>query len=688
MDILKMLFEVDTRDLDKAKGKVEDVGKASEKAQSKATRLKDALKEVGGTNPLIGEVAGRVDDLKSQLASASAVARSFPPLLLAAAGAAGVLAAVRFAGPLDDLTKLADKFGLSATQAAVMAQNMDPGGIQTYFNAIDRVANSLNKADDESKQAQEALRTLRVAANETADPVKILTDLTERYGEKLREGNLTNEETAALQSVLGKSYRETMLQVEEAAYAQERLNYWTEAGIGISADGAAASNEFADANDYLSDMMKVMGSILVGEVVPAFSNLIRAFVDSYKNGGLVKAAFDGIRVAAQIVMVPIRMLFNAFIQLDAAITSVGKGLGAVFAAIATRSLDPIKAMKEEVAKIWETANSRTTGIWSWDSGQVQPGAEMPSGGGSGGGGGGGKGKPKTAPKAKESVFADGDPVANLLAKKFDEWRERSARKMDQEEEAELKRLEDLKKRYIDMIDPLDKYKRMLDEIRALREAGMISAEQQLDMELDVQIQMQNALDGTKEKLNEISEVGKLVFENVSRAFSDMVMNSKVNFKEMASTFIKSLLDMYIQAKIMIPLFTMLKSLTGWSWISIPGVASANGNVFGPSGLLKSAKGNVFDGPTLHGYSGGVGMLGEAGPEAIMPLKRGADGKLGVVAQGASGGTVNQYSISVHVQGGKDAQETGTIVSKEIERMIRGIAKQEIASDRRTQAYAV
>ena len=32
--------------------------------------------------------------------------------------------------------------------------------------------------------------------------------------------------------------------------------------------------------------------------------------------------------------------------------------------------------------------------------------------------------------------------------------------------------------------------------------------------------------------------------------------------------------------------------------------------------------------------GGMGLMGEAGPEAIMPLRRGADGRLGVAASGA------------------------------------------------------
>lgn len=56
-----------------------------------------------------------------------------------------------------------------------------------------------------------------------------------------------------------------------------------------------------------------------------------------------------------------------------------------------------------------------------------------------------------------------------------------------------------------------------------------------------------------------------------------------------------------------------------------------------SGLTPFAKGGVFGGvanaPTGFGFAGGLGVMGEAGPEAIMPLARGADGRLGVQAQG-------------------------------------------------------
>jgi lambda family phage tail tape measure protein len=68
--------------------------------------------------------------------------------------------------------------------------------------------------------------------------------------------------------------------------------------------------------------------------------------------------------------------------------------------------------------------------------------------------------------------------------------------------------------------------------------------------------------------------------------------------------------------------------------------NAKGNVFAPSGVVPFAQGGVVARPTMFPFASGVGLMGEAGPEAIMPLKRGSDGKLGVAASGGGGVVVN------------------------------------------------
>lgn len=68
------------------------------------------------------------------------------------------------------------------------------------------------------------------------------------------------------------------------------------------------------------------------------------------------------------------------------------------------------------------------------------------------------------------------------------------------------------------------------------------------------------------------------------------------------------------------------------------VPSADGNVFAGGRVKPFAKGGVVASPMLFPLQGGVGLAGEAGPEAIVPLQRGADGRLGVA--GGGGGAVN------------------------------------------------
>jgi len=66
-----------------------------------------------------------------------------------------------------------------------------------------------------------------------------------------------------------------------------------------------------------------------------------------------------------------------------------------------------------------------------------------------------------------------------------------------------------------------------------------------------------------------------------------------------------------------------------------GPLMANGGAFAQNGIVPYAKGGVVNRPTMFKFANGGtmqnGVMGEAGPEAIMPLKRGADGKLGVTA---------------------------------------------------------
>ncbi|MEL6467392.1 MAG: phage tail tape measure protein [Pseudomonadota bacterium] len=78
---------------------------------------------------------------------------------------------------------------------------------------------------------------------------------------------------------------------------------------------------------------------------------------------------------------------------------------------------------------------------------------------------------------------------------------------------------------------------------------------------------------------------------------------------------------------------------------------ADGAPFSQGRVMPFASGGVVSGATPFGMRGGMGVMGEAGPEAIMPLARGPDGKLGVRGGGGqSGPTVVMNITTPDVQG--------------------------------------
>jgi len=68
------------------------------------------------------------------------------------------------------------------------------------------------------------------------------------------------------------------------------------------------------------------------------------------------------------------------------------------------------------------------------------------------------------------------------------------------------------------------------------------------------------------------------------------------------------------------------------------------SLFAKGGIKPFASGGVISAPSYFPLAGGLGLAGEAGPEAIMPLSRGADGRLGVATSG--GGTPANITVQI------------------------------------------
>jgi len=117
--------------------------------------------------------------------------------------------------------------------------------------------------------------------------------------------------------------------------------------------------------------------------------------------------------------------------------------------------------------------------------------------------------------------------------------------------------------------------------------------------------------------------------------------------------------------------------TGINWSSAIGYKpSANGNVFAANGIVPYAMGGIVDRPTLFPFAKGIGLMGEAGPEAILPLQRGANGKLGV----AGGGGSTTINVSVDAKGSNVEGDGGK--GNQLARVIAAAVQQEMIKQKR------
>tara|TARA_Y100000004_G_scaffold148614_1_gene170186 strand:+ start:4219 stop:6273 length:2055 start_codon:yes stop_codon:yes gene_type:complete len=147
------------------------------------------------------------------------------------------------------------------------------------------------------------------------------------------------------------------------------------------------------------------------------------------------------------------------------------------------------------------------------------------------------------------------------------------------------------------------------------------------------------------------------FKGMEDALVKFVMTGKLNFKDLANSIIADLTRMLIRAAVTKPLFGALFPNLANGGVVSGGeiVPSANGNVFAKNKIVPYKMGGIVNKPTLFPMANGMGLMGEAGPEAVMPLKRGANGKLGVQSSGGVGNIVVNVDASGSSIQGDSAQ---------------------------------
>ena len=172
--------------------------------------------------------------------------------------------------------------------------------------------------------------------------------------------------------------------------------------------------------------------------------------------------------------------------------------------------------------------------------------------------------------------------------------------------------------------------------------------------------MQSYVQSISDMNKQIQDATLKAFKGMEDALVNFVMTGKLNFADLTRSILADITRIIIRQSIITPLLGVFGITT-----------SAKGNVF-DKGLKEYAKGGIVTQPTLFKYgsggTGNFGLMGEAGAEAILPLKRGRSGNLGVEASGgATNIVVNVDASGSSVQGDEaDGKALGMALSAAIE----------------------
>ena len=172
------------------------------------------------------------------------------------------------------------------------------------------------------------------------------------------------------------------------------------------------------------------------------------------------------------------------------------------------------------------------------------------------------------------------------------------------------------------------------------------------------------------------EIAQSIGESFGNAMASIVEGTKSvkdAFRDMATEIIKELYRIFVVKQITGMIANIISPGAGDAYLLAKGGVLNNGQV------VPYANGGVVGGPTTFPMAGGrTGLMGEAGPEAIMPLKRGKNGKLGVQAEGGSSNVIIHQNFNFTANGDESVKQ---IIAQQAP-AIANMTKQNILKDRR------
>jgi len=571
----------------KGENNIKRLGNSMQGVEGKAKNLGMAVRGVGSAFKALfaaAAVAGFSAFVKGAIDSADA----FGKLSTRTGIAADKLQAYANAGKLADVSQSDLETGLR-TLARTQGEAAD--GVKTYSEAYAKLGLSVKKADGSLKPSDE-----------------LLGEIADKFAD-LPNGP---EKAAIAMDIFGRSGSKLITLLNGGTEALERFNYET-------------SENFAQNAEYFNDQISILQIQFEGfrmqladALLPALNAILEVFSDLFDSGTdfgpLFKTIEVGVRGVGAVVLGLVQSM-RFFTRVLTDLVSIanlvrqgkfGEALNVAQVGLEDTRSQFFKDMQAQQKVLFGSSEAgasyfqRSTG--GFTPVQVTPGSTTGTAG--------------TAGKPPKQVSAD---VLRLT------------------KEINAARLAGNRLKEIDLGYDL--------AIQQLKEKGITGNNRELEQSnlltnytldrLDVVRAMGEAQDQVNTKLTESQQL----FEDMKTTVKEGLGNAIMGLIEGTKSLGQSLSGILRQLGSMFLQFGMGKL---FSFLPF-----AKGGVFAQNNVVPFAYGGVVNKPTLFPMARGMGLMGEAGPEAIMPLRRGRGGRLGVEAAGGGMTTVN---VSVDASG--------------------------------------
>jgi len=521
----------------------------------------------------------------------------------------------------DKISEMAQAVGLTAEQLSSLeyAAKLSGLGIDDLGTSFRKFNKAIFDGANGVQASEAAFKSLGITITDNNGNIKNNYELFLESADALSKLSDGAQKSAMAQTLFGKSGATMIPILNEGKTGIQRLaDEAAKYGVVLSSSTAAAADRF-------NDNMKRIASVSQGLINSFTSGLVPALADMTDNISGSASALEKFKIAGESVAGVIITIANTGMTLAQSVSSlidtISTGSNQLYL-LTTMQLKEAGNAGDEYAK-------RQSKSWTDLAATLQ--------------------------KNWDAMNNTGQVGAAKTRKNLEDISD-STNTFNKNQEEGLKLTDSLRTSQEKYDEEMERYKELLD-------AGAISQ----DTFERAATKSKDTLEKSSQATNKMKDAARDLGFTFQSAFEDAIINGK-KFSEVLKSLLQDIERIVLRKAITEPIANIISSglssfMGSFSKTSTPTPAakSAHGNIFSGGNLIPFASGGLITRPSLFPMAnGGVGLAGEAGTEAIMPLFRGSNGDLGVKGGRGGGVEINVYAPA----GSKVSQSQKTSGDKE------------------------